>query len=234
MAASTGPAHGTKTRPRLRPSTNPPPSVTSRPAVSRAKGRSSRSPTARHQEAEPEHAEAPDPDPPEQVLRAGRARSAATSRPGWPTEKLRTRPATTAKGRRRRRSAASRARAGGPGVRRSLLPRLIRGLRPPTGSASGAGRHRHRRSTGHRGGSRRDRAVGSTPSSSRPLAAPEAKITGSTGRMHGEMPVTRPPRNPTTTQEDHAVSLPRRSGGAVSVDSRRERSWPGPPVFVHQ
>ena len=31
---------------------------------------------------------------------------------------------------------------------------------------------------------------------SRPLSTPEKNTTGSTGRMHGEMPVIRPPRNP--------------------------------------
>jgi hypothetical protein len=41
-------------------------------------------------------------------------------------------------------------------------------------------------------------AVATPPpdSSSRALCAPEKKITGSTGRMHGEMPVIKPPRKP--------------------------------------
>ena len=44
MAVSTGPAHGTKTSPKLSPSTNPPPSVAYREEPSRAKGRSMTSP----------------------------------------------------------------------------------------------------------------------------------------------------------------------------------------------
>ena len=34
----------------------------------------------------------------------------------------------------------------------------------------------------------------------RPVCAPEKKITGKTGRMHGEMPVIKPPRKPMSTK----------------------------------
>ena len=46
MAANTGPAQGTKTRPRLRPSTKPPPERAYLDEPSRLNGRSTQSPIA--------------------------------------------------------------------------------------------------------------------------------------------------------------------------------------------
>jgi len=51
----------------------------------------------------------------------------------------------------------------------------------------------------------------SAGATSRALCAPEKKITGSTGRMHGEMPVIRPPRNPITARVN-ITRIRRRSG----------------------
>src|SRR5665213_653175 len=184
MAASTGPAQGTKTRPRLRPSTNPPPSVTSRPAVIRAKGRSSRSPTGGTRSPRPSTASTLIP-----VHRSrldGRPKALSNHEPASTvTEKLRTRPATTAKGRRRRRAAASRVWAEAP---TSGAPAPA-----PTGDSSMTGSPPvpPPTVTGDRWATDAGTVAGVAPTSasSRPLAAPEAKITGSTGRMHGEMPV---------------------------------------------
>ena len=49
----------------------------------------------------------------------------------------------------------------------------------------------------------------------RVLCVPEKKITGSTGRMHGEMPVINPPRKPISASVDHVVFL-----GQGELDAR--------------
>ena len=74
MAASTGPAHGTNTRPRLRPSTNPPPSDIGRPAASPTKGRSNSSPTAGTSSPTPSDAEDHDADPAQEIRAGGPVR----------------------------------------------------------------------------------------------------------------------------------------------------------------
>ena len=215
MAASTGPAQGTKTSPRLSPRTNPPPSVTSRPAVSRANGRSNRSPRAGTMRPRPRTPRTPIPI--QRNNPSGSPRALSSHDPtSTVTEKLSTRPATTAKGRRRRRAATSRARASepAPGAPAPPSPGATGGGRskdgagpPPTPTGAGT--------AASRGISDGPPARSTAGSSSSPLAAPDAKITGSTGRMHGEIPVTRPPRNPTTirritTQASHAS----RNGGS--------------------
>ena len=149
---------------------------------------------------------------------SGRPRAPSSQVPARvATEKLRTRPPTTAKG-----GGDGGWRPGGPGPRRP-----IRGPPSARGRVAGPDRCRPRRSAARTGADRRrdagatarvrppDARVGAAAGggSSRPLAAPEAKITGRTGRMHGEIPVTRPPRNPTRTEDDHRASLPRAPGG---------------------
>jgi hypothetical protein len=53
-----------------------------------------------------------------------------------------------------------------------------------------------------RKGRHRDGLEDAAPSSDRaPCTPPEKKMTGSTGRMQGEIPVMRPPKNPIRASE---------------------------------
>ena len=64
----------------------------------------------------------------------------------------------------------------------------------------------------------------SATGSERVPCAPEKKITGSTGRMHGEMPVIRPPRKPISTSVNMSVIRSRKHFGWVDIMPRRRKS----------
>ena len=58
-------------------------------------------------------------------------------------------------------------------------------------------------------------------SSERALCVPEKKITGSTGRMHGEMPVIRPPMKPISTSVNMSVIRSHNAFGSGAMQTQK-------------
>ena len=56
---------------------------------------------------------------------------------------------------------------------------------------------------------------------------PEKKITGSTGRMHGEKPVIRPPRKPISASVNMSVIRSRNAFGLVKAKTPGHARVPG-------
>ena len=66
----------------------------------------------------------------------------------------------------------------------------------------------------------------SATDSGRVLCAPEKKMTGSTGRMHGETPVIRPPRKPISASENMSVIRSHKAFGWVAIAAEQTQKAP--------